>query len=268
MAAFYLPLYFQVLGASATEAGVEMLPFSLGASLLSAVTGVIISMTGMYRPVIWFGYILFTTGMGLMILLDADSSTVKRVFFPLVAAIGLGTLFQTPLIALQAAMPMRDMATSTATFLFLRTLGGTVGISIGQTIYSSILRMKIRNISNVTFNTSPSALLQSVGLLKTIPDPVTRAAVIQAYAQSIGKIWMVSTPMAGACLIMVLYMRHYTLKRIVVLAEDVEKAGVPGEPDQGNGEHSEERASEPSNDNGDDDIKTMIDVDEKRTPSL
>jgi hypothetical protein len=67
---------------------------------------------------------------------------------------------------------------------------------------------------------------------------------------------------------LVLYMRHYTLKRIVVLAEDVEKAGVPGEPDQGNGEHSEERASEPSNDNGDDDIKTMIDVDEKRTPSL
>ena len=115
--------------------------------------------------------------------------------------------------------------------------------------------------------------------------------MIQAYAQSISTIWIVGTPMAGACLIMgecqddmmtsrkfilpylvrvtqlmfaylVLFMRHYTLKRIVVKAEDVEKAGVPGEPDQGNGELEEERASEPSNDN--DDIKT-VDVDEKRT---
>ena len=55
---------------------------------------------------------------------------------------------------------------------------------------------------------------------------------------------------------LVLFLRHYTLVRIVVKAEDVEKAGVPGGPDQENGEeHSEKRASEPSNDN--DDTKTV-----------
>ena len=61
-------------------------------------------------------------------------------------------------------------------------------------------------------------------------------------------------------------MRHYTLVRTVVKAEDVEKASVPGKPDQGDGkEHFEERASEPSND--DDDMKT-VDVDEKQTPEV
>jgi hypothetical protein len=61
---------------------------------------------------------------------------------------------------------------------------------------------------------------------------------------------------------LVLFMRHYTLVRTVVKAEDVEKAGVPREPVRGNGEdHSEERASEPSNDN--DDTKTIND--ERRT---
>ena len=65
---------------------------------------------------------------------------------------------------------------------------------------------------------------------------------------------------------LVVFLRHYTLKRTVILAADVEKAGVPGEPDQGKGvEHSEERASEPSNDNGDDDDVKTVDVDEKRT---
>jgi len=242
-----------------------MLSFSLGASLISVVSGIIITKTGTYRPVIWFGYTLFTIGMGLMTMLNANSSTAEKVLYPLVTSIGIGTFFQAPFIALQAAMPMKDMATSTGALILLRTLGNTVGTSIGQTIYSSILRMKIRNIPNVTFNTSPSALLQSVGLLKTIPDPTTRAAVIQAYAQSISAIWVVGSPMAGACLIMALFLQHYTLKSTVVKAEDVENAGVL-ELDQINGEEdSEERTNKPSNDNGDDDDIKIVGVDKKRT---
>ena len=66
---------------------------------------------------------------------------------------------------------------------------------------------------------------------------------------------------------LVLFKRNYTLKRIVVKAEDVEITGVGGEPDQGNGEgNSEERTNgEPSNDNGDDDDIKTVDVDEKLT---
>jgi len=266
MAAYYLPLYFQVLGAFATRSGVEMLSFSLATSAMSAVSGIIVSKTGMYRSVMWTGYALLTTGVGLMILLDAHSSTVRKELFPLITGLGIGTVFQTPLIALQAAMPLRDLATSTATFLFLRTMGCRVGISIGQAIYSSILRIKIRNIPNVTLNTSPGALLQSVGKLNTIPDPIARAAVIQAYAQSISKIWLVSAPTAGACLIMVLFLRQYSLRRTIVRAEDVEKAnaGIPAEPENRE-ELSEEQATK--NDNGDDDIKTttVVDTDEKRS---
>ena len=59
-------------------------------------------------------------------------------------------------------------------------------------------------------------------------------------------------------------MRHYSLKNIVINAEDVERAGVSGEPDQGNAsgqEHSEEPTKEPSDN---DDIKTAV-TDEKRT---
>ena len=69
---------------------------------------------------------------------------------------------------------------------------------------------------------------------------------------------------------LVMFLRHYSLKRVVVRAEDVEKAttGIPGEHEQGNREeHPEERASEPTNDNGDDDAKTTtaVDVDEQRS---
>ncbi|PPQ98149.1 hypothetical protein CVT26_003193 [Gymnopilus dilepis] len=231
--AYYLPLYYQVLGASATRAGVQMLPYSLGAAAFSAISGIVVSRTGQYRPVMWVAYAIFTTGMGLMTMLSSTSSTALKVVYPLIAAVGLGCLFQTPLIGLQAAMPIKDMATSTATFGFIRTLGATVGISIGQAIYSSTLRKKVSHIPNLgNINTSPAALSQSVRQLKDIPDPTIRAALIGAYAKSISEIWLVMTPILGACFIMVLFIKVYSLKRTVVHAEGDKKA-QPGDVEKG-----------------------------------
>ena len=66
-----------------------------------------------------------------MIMLDAHSSVVRQTFVILVPGIGIGFLFPVPLIALQSAMPVSSIATATATFGLLRTLGGAVGITIG-----------------------------------------------------------------------------------------------------------------------------------------
>ncbi|KAG6814513.1 hypothetical protein H0H92_000038 [Tricholoma furcatifolium] len=152
-----------------------MLPFSLGSALTSAVSGIIVSRTGQYRPVLWIAYAVFTIGLGLMTMLSATSADrAEKVIFLLISALGLGCLFQTPLIGLQAAMPIKDMATSTATFGFIRTLGGTVGISIGEAIFTSIVAKKLVKIPNLTFNTSPGALTESVRQLKDIPRTIVR----------------------------------------------------------------------------------------------
>ncbi|KJA27390.1 hypothetical protein HYPSUDRAFT_35275 [Hypholoma sublateritium FD-334 SS-4] len=248
--AYYLPLYFQVLGASATRSGVEMLPYSLGCAATSAVSGIVVSRTGQYRPVMWVAFAIFATGMGLMTMLDSLSSVAVKVVYPLVAAIGLGCIFQTPLIGLQAAMPIKDMATTTATFGFIRTLGATVGISIGQAIYASVIRKKVARIPGLTLDTSPAGLSESVRKLKDIADPVTRAAVIQAYTKSISMIWIVMTPIVGVGFIMVLFIKAYTLKRTIVRTEpgkgdkgDVEK-GVAGDQDLDSGEKGSAEISE------------------------
>jgi hypothetical protein len=84
-------------------------------------------------------------------------------------------------------MPLKDMATSTGTFGFLRyarleclvefifdlyarTMGGTVGIAVGQALYTSILKKKINKIPGLSgFDTSPGALSESVRTLKFLP---------------------------------------------------------------------------------------------------
>jgi hypothetical protein len=55
--AFYLPLYFQALGSSATNSGIRMIPFSFGGAALSTISGILVSRLGDYRIVMWFGWV-------------------------------------------------------------------------------------------------------------------------------------------------------------------------------------------------------------------
>ncbi|OJA14842.1 hypothetical protein AZE42_00766 [Rhizopogon vesiculosus] len=237
---YYLPLFYQVLGASATSSGIRMLPYSLGCSVTSAITGIIVTRTGSYRPIMWFGWTVMTLGWGIMIMLDNTTNAVGKEIYPFIAALGIGCMFQTPLIAIQAAMPIKDMATSTGAFVFIRTLGGTVGIAIGETIISNILQQKLRGIQGLSINTSPAALNDSIRQISSIPDPTLRNEVMHAYSQSISTIWLVNTPISGFGLLLVLFLRAYSLKRTIVrdgenglgdVEKGAEQATVEGGPE-------------------------------------
>ena len=119
-ASYYMPLYFQIRGASATMAGVRQMPLSLGGSITSIAIGIVLAKMRRYRPIMWAGTAIMTLGVGLLVMLDEKTSIVRQELWLLVVGVGVGFLFQAPLIALHAAMPVRDMATSTAAYTLLR----------------------------------------------------------------------------------------------------------------------------------------------------
>jgi hypothetical protein len=130
------------------------------------------------------------------------SYSAVQIVYPLIAGIGLGALFLPPLIGMQAAMPVKDMATSSTTFglfryvmflpdhpyLFLwaySILGSTIGISVGQAIWSGVIRMvcttkhhvyatsqvlrqRLSKISGLTLNLSGAALADSARQIQSI----------------------------------------------------------------------------------------------------
>ena len=55
-----------------------------------------------------------------MIMPDEDTNIAKQEIWLLIAGLGFGSLFQPPLIGLQAAMPVKNMATSTSAFNLIR----------------------------------------------------------------------------------------------------------------------------------------------------
>jgi len=56
-----------------------MIPFSFGAAAFSAISGIIVTRTGEYRPLMWIAFAIFTVGYGLMIMLDAYSPMYVKI---------------------------------------------------------------------------------------------------------------------------------------------------------------------------------------------
>ncbi|KZV68762.1 MFS general substrate transporter [Peniophora sp. CONT] len=235
-AAFYLPLYFQILGASATRAGELVLPFALTLSALSAGIGYVLGKMGDYRPIIWTSWALCALGYGLMIMLDNTTSLALQEIYTLVAGLGMGSLYPVPLIALQAAMSTKDMATSTGTFGMMRMLGSTVGVSIGQAIWTSEARTRTAAIANFPTYLSSASLAESVTKLHAITPPELKQQILHAYSKSISTLWIVNTPICCMFFFLTLLLKKYSLQRTIVRTpkeKDVEQqAAVDEERDK------------------------------------
>jgi len=233
-ASYYVPLYFQILGSSATMSGVRQMPMSVGSSITAIISGIIVSKTGKYRPVMWFAWVGMTLGYGLMIMLEENSSTAKQELVLLVAGVGAGCFFQPPLIALQAAMPLKDMAVSTAAYTLMRTLGATVGISVGDTIFASEVTKRLAKISGYNSGVSGNEVTADFSALSKIQPLALRQQVLHAFTRSLATIWIVNVPIAFVGLLLVLLVRQYTLKQQVVRNPKIEKdkpAGAKTEDD-------------------------------------
>ena len=139
-----LPLYLQITqGLSPTAAGLALLPLTLGIMVSSVVSGQTIGRTGHYRvfPIVGTG--LLVVGAFLLSQLHASSSLVDVGLRSMVFGLGLGCCFQPLVLAVQNAVPPRDMGVATSSSLFFRQMGGTLGTAVFLSILFSTVGDKI-----------------------------------------------------------------------------------------------------------------------------
>ncbi|KAK3673924.1 hypothetical protein LTR78_006126 [Recurvomyces mirabilis] len=210
---FYLPLYFQaVRGASPIQSGIWLLPTALSIAVGSPLNGLFIGKTGQYLPPIYFGFVLMTIGYGLLIDLDAHSSWAKLIPYQIIAAIGFGPLFQSPLVALQAHTPPRDLSTATAALTFVRSLFTSMSIVVGQAVYENAFAKKIPHLRSILTPEQAGSILNgnigaATNLIEQLPQ-VPRNAVRVAFANSLQPMWIMYCAFAAVgCVAMFLIKR-------------------------------------------------------------
>lgn len=209
-ASYYLPLYFQaVLGVTPLLSGVYVLPFTLSLALVSSATGIIIRKTGKYLPCIIFGMVVMTLGFGLFIDLGATVSWPRLIIYQLVAGIGVGPNFQSPLIALQTTVEQRDIASATATFAFLRQLATAISVVIGGVVFQNGMQKQydtlLQELGPETANLlSGSNAGASVGMVAKIPGHAGEVAR-EAYWTSLRTMYIMYAAFAGFGLVLAFF---------------------------------------------------------------
>jgi EmrB/QacA subfamily drug resistance transporter len=139
-----LPLYLQLVkGNSPTKAGLLVLPLVFGIMGFSVIAGQVTSRTGRYKIFPIVGCALLVIGMLLLSRLSADSSLVYADLAMLVVGGGLGFNMQTIILAMQNAVPPRDIGVATSSTTFFRQLGGTLGVAVFLSIVYSTVSGKI-----------------------------------------------------------------------------------------------------------------------------
>ncbi|KAL6837475.1 MFS general substrate transporter [Trichoderma camerunense] len=215
---YWLPLYFQaVLGATSLLSGVYILPYVLALSFTSALTGVFIKKTGNYKIPIISGLFIMTIGFGLFIDLGARANWAKIIIFQIIAGIGVGPNFQSPLIALQTNVEPRDIGAATASFQFLRQLGTSTSVVIGGVIFDNEMQKQQAFLQRelgpeLAARFSGSEAASSVFLIASL-DGHQKEVAQTAYWNAMQKMFIAYTCFVSLGLFISLFVKQKTLSK-------------------------------------------------------
>lgn len=160
----YVPLFAQgVLGMSATDSGLLMIPMLFSLTLASIITGGIISWTGKYKKLVIGEFII--TGMGVVLLASMNTYTTyyTLMVYSTVLGIGSGMAYNLFNVAVQNAFTLKDIGIVTASMRFFRNTGTIIFVPI----FGYIMNFTLENSITVTLSKTEALVLsiQNIFLL-------------------------------------------------------------------------------------------------------
>jgi EmrB/QacA subfamily drug resistance transporter len=203
----FIPLFVQgVLGGSATEAGTALTPFVLGWVVFSVISARLLLKVGYRRPVL-AGMICLAVAFLLMSHMGLGTSRSVTGRNMLLAGMGMGLVMVPLLIAVQNAVPKRDLGAATSATTFFRSIGGAVGVAVMGAVLSHELAGQLRQLGG--HGLAPGQLDALIAhpdvvvhpaLRLTLPPPVL-AAFSQALANALHAVFLVGFGIACLALL-------------------------------------------------------------------
>lgn len=129
-------------------------------------------------------------------LLDAESSLIVQIAYPLISGIGIGMLFHAPYQVFIRALKSEELATGTSAFFLVRFTGATVGLVSGSSFAWRSLLNDLQAVAGAIFYGRASRLLTELPMnqssssidysaLRTIEPLSLRQHVVHVISTSI-----------------------------------------------------------------------------------
>lgn len=203
----YLPLFFQlVMGASAAHAGLLMAPMMAGVILTSITGGRLVTRTGRYKIFPIIGLLLASASF-LAIGLSAEKAIGVAPLVTALVVLGAGFGFVMPIMtmALQNAVPRKDLGAATSVSAFLRSLGGALGVALSGAVVTARLHTLLPS------NLHVESLTQLPGQ-GTLAGTAAHHIVAEAYRHAIATTFFTGSALAALAFVIVLALPESPLR--------------------------------------------------------
>ena len=148
----FLPLYLQLAaGATASSAGLLLIPMTLGIVGGSTLSGRVMMRTGRYKFLPIVGMALAALGYGAFAFTAAAYSETLHVGVMAAIGAGIGMVFPVVTISVQNAVPARNLGVATSANGLARMLGGAIGVAILGAVLAESLEVMMQKLGGARF---------------------------------------------------------------------------------------------------------------------
>ncbi|GME73435.1 unnamed protein product [[Candida] boidinii] len=144
---YYYPIYLStVLRLNSAQIGTRMIPTIVTSSMASVAAGLYMKSTGRYYTftnlyiLIGFFGILILIARTFPFGLTTSPTTIEQYFMLVLSNSSFGAMITVTLLALIAAVPVAQQASTTSIQYAFRSTGSTLGVTIASTIFTTILK--------------------------------------------------------------------------------------------------------------------------------
>ena len=126
----FIPFQLQIVrGMTPSESGIQLIPLTVGIILGAALGGILLSKTGRYKYVPFFGGITLVFGLILLSSTDIGLSQLQITTCLVIIGLGLGPQLSVITTAVQNSAPPENMGVATAALTTFRQIGSSVGVA-------------------------------------------------------------------------------------------------------------------------------------------
>ncbi|KAI1392888.1 MFS general substrate transporter [Hypoxylon trugodes] len=221
---YFLPIWFQaILGYSAIESGVAMIPYFVANALFSVLSGVFVSGVGYFTPPAILGSAIGTVGCGIITLFRPTMSTGAWIGFEVLASAGFGMSIQQGFTAVQTVLGPDDLAVGTAAVVACQSLGGAVFISVGNSVFQNRLASLIEQTDLPGLDVRAIVAAGAVAFRKLVPADEL-PALLDQYNAALHTVLLVAVPLGGLAFLSCCMMEWKSVKKPATKNPDAEKA--------------------------------------------
>lgn len=212
MITFYIPIFFQVKGLSTTAAGMRLIPQSIGASIGSLGSGLVMNHTGKYKTLGLTGMLFFVLGTGLLATLTFHRPDWPGYGYQFLVGVGYGTMLTVTLLATISAVAHDHQAVITSATYAFRSTGSTIGITIASAVYQNVLVASLHSKFDGQEGSKEEIrrIRNSLDELKHLPKG-WKIGVYESYENALRCVFLTALGIAVIAWVCGAFMRQHTL---------------------------------------------------------